>query len=177
VLRQPAHARKGSAHHNSVSKKGNLVRLNKSIVTASLFLLAATVSGGRLHADVPGPHPAYLHALSDLRLARAYLERWSPDEHVDANEQRAIGEIDAAIGEVKHASIDDGKNLDDHPRIDTHIPRGDRFRKAEKLLEKAHHDLDKAEDVPQSRGLRDRALVHIDWAWHATQEANLHGGW
>jgi hypothetical protein len=147
------------------------VRLNKTLLTASLFLFAATIGGGRLHADVPGPHPAYLHALSDLRDARAYLERWSPDERVDAKEQRAIDEIDAAIGEVKHASIDDGKNLQDRPHVDTHIPRGDRFRKAERLLEKAHHDLDKAEDVP------DRALVHIDWAWHATQEANMHGGW
>jgi hypothetical protein len=59
-------------------------------------------------AQVPGPHPAYLHALSDLRLARAYLDQiaWPP---VQRDEEHAIREIDAAIGEIKQASIDDGK--------------------------------------------------------------------
>ena len=51
--------------------------------------------------QVPGPHPAYLHALSDLRLARAYLDQiaWPP---VQRDEEHAIREIDAAIGEIKH---------------------------------------------------------------------------
>ena len=68
-------------------------------------------------AQVPGPHPAYLHALSDLRMARAYLDQiaWPP---VQKDEEHAIREIDAAIGEIKRASIDDGKNLEDHPPID-----------------------------------------------------------
>ena len=50
--------------------------------------------------QVPGPHPAYLHALSDLRLARAYLDQiaWPP---VQQDEEHAIREIDAAIGEIK----------------------------------------------------------------------------
>lgn len=160
------------------SRKGIFMLFSKSIFLATLLAFAAAAGGSRAHAQqIPGPHPAYLHALSDLREARAYLERWSPDERVDANEQQAINQVDAAIGEIKHAAYEDGKNLNDHPNIDTRTGRGDRFRKAEKLLEKAHHDLDHAEDLPESRGLRDRALLHIDNAWHATQDANMHGGW
>src|ERR1700684_4501590 len=74
--------------------------------------------------QVPGPHPAYLHALSDLRLARAYLDpiAWPP---VQRDEEHAIREIDAAIGEIKRASIDDGKNLEDHPQVDVNMrPEG-----------------------------------------------------
>ena len=33
-------------------------------------------------------------------------------------EQRAIQEIDQAIQDIKRASIDDGKNLNDHPPVD-----------------------------------------------------------
>jgi hypothetical protein len=48
----------------------------------SLLVLAVTLSLISMpqtsFADTPGDHPAYLHALSDLRHARAYLDRLSP---------------------------------------------------------------------------------------------------
>jgi hypothetical protein len=150
------------------------MRSIKSVVIAIALFLAATVGGGRASADVPGPHPAYLHALSDLRYARAYLAQWGPNEQLDQWQSEAIKHIDAAIAQIKRASIDDGKNLDDHPSIDTHLKREDRFRNAEKLLGKAHHDLDKAEDVPESRGLRDNALVEIDRAWTMTRNMDAY---
>src|ERR1700753_2160265 len=53
-----------------------------------------------------GNHPAYLHALSDLRMARAFLER-PANVVVKWDEKRAITEIDAAIREIKEAAIDD----------------------------------------------------------------------
>ena len=116
--------------------------------------------------QVPGPHPAYLHALSDLRLARAYLDQiaWPP---VQRDEEHAIREIDAAIAEIKQASIDDGKDLADHPPVDVRMRPDGRFRKALELLDKAHNDTARAEDVPQARGMRDRAVHHIDQA-HGT---------
>jgi len=84
--------------------------------------------------------------------------------------------IDKAIDEIKRAAIDDGKGLNDPFHIDTHLSPHDRFRKANELLAAAHHDLDHAEDVPQSRGLRDRAIMHIDEAHqvvdHAWREAH-----
>jgi hypothetical protein len=143
----------------------------------AMVAVAAMLSFGstKSQAQVPGPHPAYLHALSDLRAARAYLSegfQWGP---VRAEDDHAIREIDAAIARIKQAAIDDGKPLSDHPRIDAHLePRG-RFAKANELLFAAHQDLDKAEDVPQSRGLRNDALRHIDAAHnivdHAVQTA------
>ena len=111
-----------------------------------------------------------MHALSDLRMARAYLDQiaWPP---VQKDEEHAIREIDAAIGEIKRASIDDGKNLEDHPPIDAHMRPDGRFRKALELLDKAHNDTARAEDVPQARGMRDRAVMHIDQAHGTVDDA------
>ena len=79
--------------------------------------------------------------------------------------------IAAAIGEIKRASIDDGKNLEDHPPIDTRMRPDGRFRKALELLDKAHNDTARAEDVPEARGMRDRAIVHIDQAHGTVDDA------
>jgi hypothetical protein len=117
-------------------------------------------------ADEPGRHPAYLHALTDLRHARAHLENLAPTHHMDKEEQHAIDEIDKAIGEIKNAAIDDGKNLNDHPPIDAGMDRAGRFHRALELLDKAHNDIAREEDDPAVRGLRDRALHHIDEAHH-----------
>jgi hypothetical protein len=133
----------------------------------SMILLAGVVAVTPLvsHAQqVPGPHPAYLHALSDLRAARHYLHDGWAWEGVRRDDNAAIGEIDAAIREIKHAAIDDGKGDGDPFPIDRRLSPHDRFRKANELLASAHHDLDRAEDVPQSRGLRNRAIGHIDAA-------------
>ncbi len=127
-------------------------------------ILALTAPSAVHAQQVPGPHPAYLHALSDLRAARHYLNdgwAWAPVKHDD---NAAIREIDAAIGEIKRAAIDDGKGMNDPFPIDTSLSPHDRFRKANELLWKAHSDLSRAEDVPESRGLRDRAIGHVDRA-------------
>jgi hypothetical protein len=142
---------------------------NRWIVAAGLLALSAPVT---LQAQqVPGPHPAYLHALSDLRAARHYLHdgwAWGP---VKRDDDAAIGQIDAAINEIKIAAIDDGKGVNDPFPIDRGLSPHDRFRKANELLAAAQHDLDRAEDVPQARGLRNRALMHIDQAHQIVDNA------
>src|ERR1700687_2049537 len=85
-------------------------------------------------ADTPGAHPAYLHALTDLRHARAHLSVQTPNWRGAADEQRAIGAIDAAIREIQEAAIDDGKNLNDHPPVDERWSRADRLHRAMELL-------------------------------------------
>jgi len=117
-------------------------------------------------ADEPGRHPAYLHALTDLRHARAHLENLAATHHMDKEEEHAIDEIDKAIDEIKRAAIDDGKNLNDHPPIDAGMDRMGRFHRAQELLDKAHNDIAREEDDSSVRGLRDRALHHIDEARH-----------
>jgi hypothetical protein len=148
------------------------VRIRMAAFTMLLALLGISAINPKAASaqQVPGPHPAYLHALSDLRLARAYLDQiaWPP---VQRDEEHAIREIDAAIHEIKMASIDDGKNLEDHPPIDAHMRPDGRFRKALELLDKAHNDTARAEDVPQARGMRDRAVHHIDQAHGTVDDA------
>lgn len=129
-------------------------------VIAFLFALCATLS----FADEPGRHPAYLHALTDLRHARAHLERETPSGHVDREEAHAIAEIDKAIAEIKRAAIDDGKNLNDHPPVDAHMDWAGRYHRALELLDSARHDIKEKEDDQFAHGLRHRALEHIDEA-------------
>jgi hypothetical protein len=117
-------------------------------------------------------HPAYLHALSDLRHARALIEsRGADNRKMFRDEEVAIHEIDEAIREIRAASIDDHKNLNDHPAIDMHLDRQGKLHKAEELLHKTHEDLNREEDNPEVRGLKGRALRHVAEAWHATQRA------
>ncbi len=130
------------------------------VMSACAVLLLTTFAA----ADTPGAHPAYLRALTDLRHARAHLERMTPNARVDANEQRAIDEIDAAIREVKEAAMDDGKPLGDHPPVDARMDRPGRLRRALELLDQAHNDIDQHESDGFARGLKHRALHHIDEA-------------
>ncbi len=102
----------------------------------------------------------YLHALSDLRYARALLyRRDSPD--VMMEQRRAIEEIDRAIFETKEAAIDDGRNLDDHPPIDANFGWGDRFRKAIDALTAALDNLRYEEDNRDAAAWRGRAAEHV----------------
>ncbi|HEV7557530.1 MAG TPA: hypothetical protein VGO00_18830 [Kofleriaceae bacterium] len=106
-------------------------------------------------------HPAYLHALTDLRVARGFLERPASSK-VKWDEKRAIREIDAAIGEIKKASVDDGKDIADHPPVDTGMVYGNRLQKAIEMIEKARGDVNEEEDNTWAKGLRNRSISHID---------------
>ena len=129
---------------------------------AALFLLSSAVSAQE--------HPAYLHALSDLRDARAHLER--PDGGaLRAEERRAVHEIDEAIDAIKSASIDDHKNPNEHVMVDPHMPWGGRLHQALELLNAAHRDVSEEEDKRSTRGLQHRALRHIDAARHHVEDA------
>jgi hypothetical protein len=122
-------------------------------------------------ADLPGKHPYYLHALTDLRTARWMLEHRPGDAAVSGQEDVAITEIDAAIGEIKRASIEDGKDIHDHPKMDAPHDHPGRLHKALEILRKTHDDVAREEDDPMTKGLRNRAVGHIDGAIHATEKA------
>jgi hypothetical protein len=155
----------------------------KTLKTAvrSLMLTAVVAAAGSpmmAHAqEVPGPHPAYLHALSDLRAARHYLNDGWAWEPVRRDDNAAIREIDAAINEIKLAAIDDGKGLADPFPMDKHLSPQGRFAKANELLWSAHNDLARAEDVPSSRGLRNRAIMHVDHAHQIVDQAQRTAHW
>ncbi|MBV8603003.1 MAG: hypothetical protein JO359_15685 [Candidatus Eremiobacteraeota bacterium] len=137
-----------------------------SLLAFSLVAASATA----VSADTPGEHGHYLHALSDLRYARALLFR--PDEpNVKWEERRAIVEIDQAIGECRRAAIDDGKNLADHPPVDANLSHADRLRRALRSLDAAHRDLAYEEDNAAAWGWRARAIGDIHDAIGFTRHA------
>src|ERR1700760_458737 len=86
---------------------------NKLLLGGLLALVSPAAN-----ADLPGKHPYYLHALSDLRAARWMLEHRPGDAAVSGQEDVGVIEIDKAIGEIKHAAIDDGKDIHEHPKVD-----------------------------------------------------------
>jgi hypothetical protein len=144
----------------------NLSKLFFAIFAVLLFV-PAYVSAN------PAPqreHPAYLHALTDLRDARAHLERHDGGELRD-QEKKAIHEIDDAIAEIKHASIDDGKDINDHAPVDARMDWPGRLHRAVELLNKAHNDVAQEEDNGRAQGLQQRALEHIDKAHRHVEEA------
>jgi hypothetical protein len=140
------------------------------VAQLSLTLRQAPVAAQTL----PGKHPGYMHALSDLRAARWLLYHQPGDPKVYAGEDVAISEVDAAIAEIKKASIDDGKNLNDHPALDVK-EHGSRLLRATETLHRAKDDVDSEEDNPEARGLRHRAEEHIQRAIDAANQA--HGEW
>lgn len=149
----------------------------KTVRNCAVLVFFLAVCTAFTLADEPGRHPAYLHALSDLRAARAHLDRMTPSERVDDEQARAIEEIDKAIKEIKDAAINDGKDLNDHQPVDEHIDRRGRFHRALELLDKAHEDVAHKEDDGSVRGLRDRALRHIDEAHHIVEHVIQQSGW
>jgi tetratricopeptide (TPR) repeat protein len=139
----------------------------KLALLASVLVLAFAFSAT---TGVAQEHPAYLHALTDLRHARAHLER--PDHgELREQEKKAIHEIDEAINEIKKAAIDDGKDLNDHPPVDARMDWPGRLHRAIELINKAHNDIAREEDNRFAQGLQQRALEHIDKAHHHVEEA------
>ncbi|WP_434628737.1 hypothetical protein [Chromobacterium sp. CV08] len=118
----------------------------------------------------PAEHPYYLHAMSDLRQARAYLAR--PDyPQIADDERRAVAEIDAALGEMQRAAIEDGKQPWRYEQPDARLSPTDRFHRALELLDAARRDAGHQEDDPWVRDLQHRILHHVDAAHRAVQQA------
>jgi len=138
-------------------------------LTVVAFALAFLFSLASSQVFAQGRHPAYLHALTDLRHARAHLEHHDGGE-LKHEEKEAIHAIDDAINEIKKASIDDGKDLNDHPPVDAGLDYVGRLRRAKQLLEKAHEDVTQEEDNTFAQGLQQRAIGHIDRAIHRVDE-------
>ncbi len=141
------------------------------IKIATLTLLSAGLLPLAAHADLPGRHPGYLHALTDLRDARWNLEHRPGDAAVSAKEDVSIVEVDRAIDLAKKAAAEDAKNLGDHPHEDANINRPGRLHAAADLLRKAKADVAQEEDNPEARELRNRIVQHIDAAIRANDRA------
>lgn len=144
------------------------MNVNKPLALfAALFALGTGFLSAGALADTPGDHPAYLHALSDLRGARWMIDHRPGDWAQSEDERFAVQQIDTAIAELKQASFDDGKNLNDHPPIDERPDHPGRLHAAMDFLHRARSDIEREEDNRYARGLRNRSIHHIDDAIHA----------
>jgi len=142
------------------------------LLTVAVFLLSAVIFAQSENVEKKvANHPHYLRALSDLRAARWMIEHRPGNWQQSIDETEAVKRIDAAINEIKNASIDDGKNINDHPKVDEHPDHVGRLRKAIDFLNAAKEDVNREEDNSFAKGLRNRALIHINEAIRLTEKA------
>lgn len=152
-----------------------VLNMRFAVLAASLMVAAAPAVQAQ---GAAGPHPAYQHALSDLRAARRYLNEGMPTSvPVKRDAEAATKHIDAAVNEIKQASIDEDKSLHDSYQVDPGLSPRDRFHKANELLLAAHKDLENAEELPQARQLRNHAIGEIDYAHTIVDNAEKAGHW
>ena len=126
------------------------------------LLLALAVVTFALPAKAQMPHPHYLHALSDLRLARALLAH--PDEYnVMVEQSYAVQAITKALGEISRASIYDGVDprFFAPPPADARLMHRKRLGKARSLLEAALRNLSYEEDNMVAIGWRNAAIRDV----------------
>lgn len=145
-----------------------MTKVGKTILAV---LIAGIIPVAAMAQQLPGNHPGYLHALTDLRTARWFLYHQPGNAAVSGDEDVAINAIDAAIREIKKASIDDGKDLNYHPDVDVK-EHGSRLLKSIETLKKARSDVAREEDNPNARELRNHSLEHIDRAIKAAEKAH-----
>ena len=114
-------------------------------------------------ADTPGPHPFYLHARTDLRVAERMLN--VRDEPNVMNDLRAAAvRVNQAISLLDQAAVIDRKDVDDSPRVDTYPDRAGRFRAIFQMLEGAKRDLNQAEANLSAIGWRNAAIAKVNEA-------------
>ena len=147
-------------------------RLTRNIGSFGILTALLTMSIGHsiARADIPGNHPAYLHARSDLRKADRLLNA-RDERNVIRDMQAADYEIDAAIKEIDRAAILDRKDIDDNPQVDVSLNRAGRLHKVLRLLDSAHQDLSQTENNRYAQGWRRRAEYHVDKATYFTKKA------
>jgi hypothetical protein len=141
------------------------------MIVASLALaipLAAQAQGG----DWGRRHPHYLRAMADVSQAFLLIKHARGDPPARPEEDRAMTAIEYAFTTLKNASTVDNKDPDDIPPADhTHYDYRGRLHRALDLLHDAYDNVNLAEDDPDARFLKARALKQIGAAADATQEA------
>lgn len=146
----------------------------KALLFSSMTATAVLISPGLAATPAiaaSGNHPGYMQALSDLREAHAMLTQQSSDAKVYDGEKKALSEVDAAIGEIKSASIDDGKSVSDYPKVDV-TEHGSRLLRSVEVLHKAQADIRGEGDKPDVKELRVKANHDIDLAIQSAYAAH-----
>ncbi len=139
----------------------------KLLMAAPLALVTPLAASA---AGAGNQHPAYLHALSDLRRAYALIEHRPGDKAVNGQEEFAKSAISKAIDDVKRASVDDGKSLKDIPPPQASADHSGRLHEAADLLREVRSDIDREEDDPKAKSAQQAALKDVEAALEATKQ-------
>ena len=144
--------------------------MTRSTIGFSTLAVVSLMAVSAALGDVPGRHPAYLHARTDLRHAERLMD-WPEFRNVKHDLDDSARHVREAIHELDAAAIWDRKDLEDHPPVDTYPDRAGRFRAIARFLFSAKGDIEREEDNPAARAWRDRAIKHIDEAIAAVHHA------
>jgi hypothetical protein len=144
--------------------------MTRTTIGFSAFAVALLVAGSAASGDVPGRHPAYLHARADLRRAELLMD-WPEFRNVRHDLDESARHVREAIHEIDLAARWDRKDLEDNPRLDTYPNRAGRFRAIASYLFGAKRDIEREEDNPAAREWRTRAIQRIDEAIAAVHRA------
>jgi hypothetical protein len=140
------------------------MRSFKSLTVAAFALLTFLFLAPAIQAHAQ--FPAYLHAISDLRSARAYLQMDTRPQQQAARDI-AIREINRAIDDMKRAAVEDNKNPWRTPPPQSGGNPNWPIHSAVKLLREARHDVESGRDAPENVGLQVHSIEHIDRALQA----------
>jgi hypothetical protein len=164
--------------NNPMKRRRKAISRHVIFLSVLVFVVGAAFT---TTAQPPADHPGLLHALEDLRYARAHLQR--PDGgQLEAQETRAIQAIQAAIFDIKKAYSNDGKTLprdDDkylnsNVLVDAQLDWPNRLRRAIELVNKAHSSVVQEQGDSSDDGFqraRRQALQDIDKARRNIEEA------
>jgi hypothetical protein len=144
--------------------------LKRTTIRFSVLAVAFLPAVSPVFGDVPGRHPAYLHARTDLRRAERLMD-WSEFRNVRHDLDESARHVREAIHEIDAAAAWDRKDLEDNPPVDTYQDRAGRFRAIAGFLSGAKRDIQREEDNPGARAWRSRAIQHIDEAIAAVHRA------
>jgi len=144
------------------------MRMFKRVTTAVLGLSAFLLFA--LATPAQAQRPPYLHALADLREARAQLLTVRSPGFASVRDH-ALAEIAEAIREVDAAVENEGRNPYQTPPAGTGGVDDRPMRQAVVLLNKARGDIAAGTDDTGHRGLQMRALRHVDAALDILQHA------
>ena len=143
----------------------------KTIVRTAAFALTLLMSTLAM-AQMPGRHPHYIHALSDLRAAQWQVDHRRPEDgEIREDELVASDELAAAIHSTTSAAATDGKDLGWNPPPDAPLAYDGRLHAAIDLLRAARTDLALPEDDPMARNQQKLAILRVDAALHAAERA------
>jgi hypothetical protein len=132
-------------------------------LTATLALGLGIAAAQPALADVPGPHPEYVHALSDVRYAH-WLLQFPAEWNVTRHEHAATYHVDRAFADIRQAGIDDGKDVYARIPVDASLSHRNRLQRALSALERAHADVNGWESDPYARGPRGAADGELEAA-------------